>query len=347
MKAVVKMHDGVGGWVVKEMTREDPGPKDVEIQIKAIGICGSELHLYHDNHFYTPGTIVGHEFSGVISRVGSEVTEWRVGDRVISENHRTACGECEYCKTGHPMFCKDRKSMGYATNGGWAEYTLMPARLLLKIPDNVTYEEASMTEPCTIVINALCFRAPVQAGGTILVQGAGTIGMLAAMVAKAAGAGKVILTGTEIDREVRLPIARKLKQIDEIIDVSSSDLYQEIMARTDGNGVDMVVEASGAVTAINEAIRLVKKTGRIVAIGEAASEKIEFTWNAAIFRACDITFTYGAEYESWKLALQFMSDGMIDLQPMITHRLLLSEFHEGFKLLETKKGIKVILYPED
>lgn len=347
MKSVVKMHDGVDGWVIKDMIRDDPGPGDVEIKIKSIGICGSELHLYHDNHFYTPGTIVGHEFSGVISRVGSEVVDWKVGDRVVSENHRTACEKCEYCKTGHPIFCKSRKSVGYASNGGWAEYTLMPARLLLKIPDNVTYEEASMTEPCTIVINALCFRTPVRAGETVLVQGAGTIGILAAMVAKAAGAGKVIMTGTEIDRDVRLPIAKTLDKIDQIIDVSSSDLYEEIMELTDGKGVDMVVEASGSVTAINDAVRLVKKMGRIVAIGEAAYDKIEFTWNAAIFRACEITFTYGAGYESWKLALQYMSNGMLNLKPLITHRLPLEEFHEGFRLLETKKGIKIVLLPEN
>lgn len=345
MRAIVKMHDGKDGWQVKDMPREDPKPNEVEIQIKAIGICGSELHLYHDNHFYTPGIIVGHEFAGTISRVGENIIKWHVGDRVVSENHKTACGECEYCKTGHPMFCKSRKSMGYATNGGWAEYMCMPARLLIPIPDNVLYDEASMTEPCSIVTNALCFRAPIHPGEIILVQGCGTIGLLCTMVAKAAGAGKVIITGTTPDREIRLPLAARLGAIDRIIDITQENLYDEIMKITDGKGVDMVVEASGAVSAINGAVKLVKKTGRIVAIGEAQADEINFTWNAAIFRACTVTFSYGAEYEAWKLALQYMMDGKLNLKPMITHRLPLEKFHEGFELLERKEAVKVILDP--
>lgn len=345
MKAIVKMHDGKDGWLVKEMPRQDPKPGEVEIQIKAIGICGSELHLYHDNHFYTPGTIVGHEFAGVISRVGENVTNWKVGDRVVSENHRTSCGECEYCKTGQQMFCADRKSMGYATDGGWTEYTCMPAKWLLSIPEDVTYEEASMSEPCSIVTNALCIRTPIKAGETVLVQGCGTIGMICAMVAKAAGAGKVIITGTEIDREVRLPIASELGMIDHIVDISTEDLHKVVMDITEGKGADMIVEASGAESAINDSIKLVRKMGRIVAIGETPTEEIKFAWTSAIFRACTVTFTYGACYDAWKLALQYMKDKKLNLKPMITHKLPLEQFHEGFELLENKKGVKVILHP--
>jgi len=345
MKAVVKMFDGKEGWKIQDMPRVDPKPNEVEVQIKAVGICGSELHLYHDNHFYTPGTIVGHEFAGVISRVGDDVKAWKPGDRVVSENHKTACGECEYCKTGQTMFCPERKSMGYAVNGGWTEYICLPAKLLLRIPEGVSYEEATMSEPCSIVTHALCFKEPVQAGETVLVHGCGTIGLLSAMVAKAAGAGRVIITGTEFDREVRLPVAEQMEMIDHVFDISKVDLESEIMRLTDNKGVDMIVEASGAVSAINESIKLIRKLGRIVAIGEAPADQISFTWNAAIFRACTIAFTYGAFYPAWKLSLQFMEQGKIKLKPLITHELPLEQFHEGFKLLEEKKGLKVILKP--
>lgn len=346
MKSVVKFKDGKDGWEIRDIPREDPAPGEVEIQIKAAGICGSELHLYHDNHFYTPPVVVGHEFAGVVSRIGEGVKAWKPGDRVVCENHKTSCGVCEYCKIGQPIFCKARKAVGYAVNGGWTSYICMPERLLLRIPDPVSYEEAAMTEPCSILAHALCHKAPIKAGETVLVQGCGTIGLIGAMTAKAAGAGMVILTGTDEDEGIRFDVAQKLGVIDHIINVSRKDLLTEVQAITGGRGVDMVVEASGALQAIDAALKLVRKNGRIVAVGEAPSDEILFKWNAAIFRACTVTFTYGSEFEAWRRSLQFMEEGKLNLKPLITHKLPLHEFHKGFELLESKKGIKVMLIPE-
>lgn len=345
MKAVVKLHDGAEGWEIKDVDRIAPKEDEVEIEIKAAGICGSELHLYHDNHFYDPGAVVGHEFSGVISKLGEKVTGWHVGDRVVAENHKTSCGVCDFCKTGHPMFCKKRKSVGYAVNGGWTSYVTMPAKYLLSIPEGVSFEEAAMTEPCTILVHALCFKQPICVGETVLINGCGTIGLIGAMVAKAAGAGKVIITGTNIDVDKRFPVCRAIG-VDHIINVEVDDILKEVEVLTNGMGVDFVVEASGAPSAISISTKILRKNGRIVAIGEAPSNEIRYDWNASIFKAATIAFTYGADYPAWKLSLELMKEKKLNLIPLITHRLTMYDFKKGFELLESKQAIKVIMLPE-
>lgn len=346
MKAVVKFKDGKDGWEIRDVPRLDPKDNEVEIQVKAAGICGSELHLYHDNHTYTPGTIIGHEFSGVVSRVGKDVKGWKAGDRVVSENHKACCWECDYCRSGKPVFCTTRRQVGYKENGGWTSYICMPAKLLIPIPDNVSYEEAAMTEPCTVAVQALCIKAPVKTGETVLIQGCGTIGLINALVAKAAGASMVIVTGTDADEKTRLPIARKLTEIDRVINISKENLSEEIMRLTKGKGADMVVEASGSEKAINSAIDLVRKEGRIVAIGETATPEVSVKWHAAVFKACSIIFTFGAEFEAWRKALQLMGSKQVNLLPLITHRLPLVEFEKGFKLMDEKAALKVMLLPK-
>ncbi len=345
MKAVVKFKDGKDGWEIRDVQRQDPKPGEVEIKIQAAGICGSELHLYHDNHSYTPPVVVGHEFCGIISRVGEGVKSWKVGDRVVAENHKTVCGACEYCRTGFPVFCTERRTPGYAVDGGWTNYFSTPTRTLIKIPDNVSYEEAALTEPCSVAVEALCERVPVKAGEIVLVHGCGPIGLLNAMVAKAVGAGMVIITGTNVDKDIRLPIANKLG-FDRVININETDLKKEIMEITDGRGVDMIVEASGSEAAINSSIGLIRKRGRIVAIGEVAKPEITFRWNDAIFRGCSITFSFGATYKAWKYSLDLMSAGKIDVKSLITHKFPLEKWEQGFKLMDSKESLKVLLVPE-
>lgn len=344
MKAVVKFKDGKDGWEIREVARKAPSDDEVELEIQAAGICGSELHLYHDNHYYKPPVIVGHEFTGVISRVGKNITGWRVGDRVVSENHVTACGTCAYCRTGNMALCKGRIPLGYALDGGWTNYICMPTKLMIRVPDNVTDEEAAMVEPTAILTEALCVKEPIQAGETVLIQGCGTIGLLGAMVAKAAGAGKIIVSGTEMDEDVRLPIARKLA-VDRVVNIDRENLEDIVAEMTDGNGVDMLVEASGSPKGIAGAVSLVRRLGRIVAIGEAPKPEIAFPWNAAIFKACTVKFTFGSNYRAWHLALQYMSERKIDVGQLVTHRISMADFADGFRMLEEKKAVKIILYP--
>lgn len=346
MKAVVKFKDGKEGWEIRDVDRPDPKENEVEIKIMATGICGSELHLYHDNHAYTAPVVVGHEFCGEIVRVGEKVTKWKVGDRVVSENNKSVCGACEFCRTGRPILCPERKPVGYKVNGGWTSYFCTPEHLLIRIPDNVSFNEAAMTEPVSVATQALIVRKTVNIGDVVLVQGCGTIGLINAMVAKAIGAEKVILTGTDIDEEMRLPIARKLS-IDRIVNVEREDLQAIIKEETQGKGVDVIVEASGADSAIYNMVGLLKKTGNIVAIGETLKKDLKFPWVEAVFKSCAIHYSFGATYEAWKLALNLMEQEKLNLNALITHEIPLESFREGFELLEKKEALKIIMHASD
>ncbi|HHX36567.1 MAG TPA: alcohol dehydrogenase catalytic domain-containing protein [Clostridiaceae bacterium] len=344
MIGVVKFKDGKDGWELREIDRPDPKADEVEIEVQAAGICGSELHLYHDNHVYEPPVVVGHEFCGVITRVGEEVKNFKVGDRVVSENNKRTCGVCEFCRTGRAILCRDRKSVGYKVNGGWTKYFCTPEKWLFRLPDHVSFEEGAMTEPISVATQALFVKKTVTIGDIVLVQGCGIIGILNAMVAKVLGADKVIITGTSADEDVRLAIAREVG-IDYVVNVETPDLKQFVSELTDGKGVDVIVEASGSDKAIYEMTDLIKKTGNIVVIGETAKKDIPIRWTDLVFKAATLYYSFGAGYEAWSMALYLMEKKLINLKPLVTHRLPLEEFRKGFELLETKKALKVILKP--
>jgi len=342
VKAVFKFKDGKNGWEIRDIPRTNPKENEVEIKVKFIGVCGSELHLYHDKHKYDPPVVVGHEFSGIISRVGKDVIKWKVGDRVVCENHTTSCRECEFCRNGQEQFCPSRKAMGYATNGCWTEYVYRPTWLLHKVPSSVSLEEAALVEPTSITVFALCERTN-NIKDLVLVEGCGPIGMISAMVAKARGAKKVILTGIDVDKKFRIPIAKQLG-IDEVINVTEIDLKEKIMELSFGKGADFVIEASGSEKAINDAVDLVKKTGQIIVIGETEKD-IMFNWNKAIFKACSLLFTLGSNFNSWKMSLDLLEERKINLLKIITHKLPLENWEEAFKLMESKEAAKVLLIP--
>lgn len=345
MRGIVKYKDGKDGWECRELPRTEPAKNEVEIKVKAIGICGSELHLYHDNHFYTPPVVVGHEFSGVIARVGEGVTDYRVGDRVVAQMDKGACGKCEYCRRGMPNFCPHGKAVGYDIDGGWAEYYCTPENLLFKLPDTVSFEAATMAEPCNVICQALIVKQTVKPGDVVLVQGCGTIGVLAAMVAKAIGAGKVLITGTDVDEPVRIPICNKIEAIDQTVNVMRQDLAEEVRTQTGGKGADVVIEASGAEAAINSMFDVLKKTGNVVILGEAAKDKIAVDWNKILLKSCTVYFSFGEVYDAWDSAVKLIQGGKLELEKLITHTLPLEEFRKGFALLEKKAAMKVILKP--
>lgn len=346
MKAVVKQRDGKDGWIYTDVERKDPKPNEVEIRVKCIGICGSELHLYHDNHFYTPPVVVGHEFCGEISRVGEQVTDWKVGDRVVAQLDKGACGTCEFCRKGMANFCSQGKAVGYDEDGGWAEYYCTPENFLFKLEDQVTYEEGAMAEPLNVICQAEYVKETLRPQDIVMVQGCGTIGLMAAMTAKALGAAKVIVTGTNADEAVRLPVARSIDAVDLVVNVEKEDLRQIIAKETGGRGADVIVEASGAGPAIAMMAELIKKTGSIVVLGETAAEEIKLNWNKFLLKTCKIIFSFGEVYDAWNLAVKLLASKKLELEKLITHKLPLSQFKKGFELLESKEGLKVLLYPE-
>ena len=344
MKALVKFKKGVGFVELRELPRPSVAQDEVLIRVRAAGICGTDVHIYHDEYPYYPPVTLGHEFSGEIVEVGEEVHSWKLGDRVVAEPHTRACGVCYYCRTGNPQICPHKRSIGWGIDGAFAEYLAMPVWLLHRMPDNVSFQEAALTEPTAVATSAVNIATGVEVGDTVVVFGPGPIGLLAAQVAKASGASWVMVIGTPSDSEIRLPVAEELGA-DCVLNVAEADPVQKVMAMTGGRGADLVVDASGAQVAINQAVAMIRPLGRICAIGLTGKEEIAFTWDKAVFKSCRIQFSLSSSYLGWEQALSLIASGEVKVDRLITHRVSLEDWSSSFEAAASGKAIKVLLMP--
>ncbi len=346
MQALVKTAKGKGLVEIREVPVPEIGDNEVLIEVKAAGICGTDLHIYHDEFPYWPPVILGHEFAGIIAEIGENVEDWNVGDRVVGEPHTLACGKCWLCRTGNRQICPEKRSPGWGIDGCFAKYMRYPEpELLHKMPDTLSFEKASLVEPTANVVSDVLERGVIQPVDFVVVIGPGPIGLLAAMAAKAGGAAKVVVIGTDADEQLRLAAARKIKSIDYVINVNKEDPSNIVMDLTEGRGADLVVEASGSAPGIASAFQFVRKLGRITAIGLTGKEKIEFPYDAGMFKSVEFTFNLSTRYTSWDKAIQLLDSRKIDTSPLITHQGGLEKWKEFFTDLENKKGIKGIFLP--
>ncbi len=345
MLALQKVAEGVGNIEVREVPEPEPGPGWVKIEVKAAAICGTDLHIRDDTFPYWPPVTLGHEFSGVITGLGEGVEDWAVGDRVVAEPHTLACGKCWLCRQGHIQVCAHKRSPGWGIDGAFAKYLVMDAKLLHRLPDSVSFDAGALVEPTANTVHDVGERAKVEPEDFVVVLGPGPIGLLAAQVAKGAGAREVMIIGTPADAELRLPVARHVG-IDHVVNLGEQDPAELVMELTGGRGADLVVECSGAAPAINSAVQLVRKKGRICVIGMTGRDKIEFTWDAAIFKGIDVFFNISTSYTSWDRAISVIEKGKVNAEALITHREPLQNWEAVFEALDQQKGIKALLIPE-
>lgn len=342
MKAVVKTGKGPGLVELKDIAEPTPKPNEVLIEIKAAGICGSDIHIYHDEHPYWPPVILGHEFSGVIKSVGEEVKGWRPGARVVAEPHTRACGVCYLCRTGNIQLCSQKRAPGWGIDGAFAKYLVMPYHLLHSIPEGVSFAEAALAEPAAIAVSAL-ERSLIQVEHFVVAFGPGPIGLLSAMVAKGAGASQVILIGRTSSAK-RLQVARELN-IDHVVDSNKQDILDLVGKLTHEQGADLVVDASGAQEAIAKGIEMLRRGGRFCAIGVSRQEEIGFPWDKALFKACNLTFCFSSSYTSWDKALSMMASGKIKAKLLVGGKWPLEEWSLAFQAVERREVVKALLIP--
>lgn len=344
MFGLFKTDKGPGNMALLESPVPNPRPDEVLIEVKAAGVCGTDIHIKHDTFPYWPPVIMGHEFSGVVVEAGTDVTGFKVGDRVVAEPHTKACGKCELCRTGHIQLCTAKRSPGWGINGAFARYLTMPEHLLHRIPDSMSYEEGALVEPAANVIQDVLERGRVEPNDFVVVLGPGPIGLLSVMAAKAAGASVVALVGTLVDEEIRLPIGKKVGA-DEIIIADREDVVERIRNLTDDRGADLVVEATGAPAAIATLPQLVRRLGRITAIGMTGGSKVSFPWDTAIWKVCTIFFNLSTGYTSWDKTIGLMGSKKIDVTKIITHVTPLEEWETIFNKIEQMQVVKALLIP--
>lgn len=266
MKGLYKTAPGPGNMELRDAEVPKPGPGQVLIEVKAAGICGSDLHILHWDIAFAmkPPMIIGHEFSGVIVETGSGVEGWKPGDRVTAEPSAIICGECRYCRTGAYNLCANRRVMGYWVDGVFAEYVVAGAVRLHRLPDRTSFEEGALTEPLACCVHAVHELTGVEVGDFVAVTGPGAIGLLCAQLAKAEGA-VVMMVGTNVDRD-RLAKAKELG-IDYCVNLQERDPLEAVRELTEGYGADIVFECSGAAPAAAMGIELARKQGKYTQVG--------------------------------------------------------------------------------
>lgn len=343
-RVLVKTARGPGHLELREVPVPQIAPDEVLIRVRACGICGSDLKIQDDKHPYTPPVVIGHEFAGEIAEVGSGVTGWVVGDRVVSEQHTHACGRCRQCLTGNAFACASKRAPGYFVDGAFAEFIKVPAWLLHRIPDNLSFVEAAFSEPSAVAAHGVLDRTGIAPEDTVLILGCGPIGLVAAKMVQAAGAAQVIITGIDRDEQVRLPKARELG-IDHVVNVMQTDLAALLDDLTGGEGADVVIELSGALPAISQGFQLARRLGRVGIIGQPPTDEVAIPYREALFRALTVSFSYSSKYTSWERVLSLFERGAIDPAPFITHVLPLDEWERGFDLSRSGEAVKVVLEP--
>jgi L-iditol 2-dehydrogenase len=344
MVGLFKTDKGPGNMALLEAPVPSPSSNEVLIEVKAAGICGTDIHIKHDSFPYWPPVIMGHEFSGVIIEVGPEVSGYKVGDRVVAEPHTKACGKCELCRTGHIQLCASKRSPGWGINGAFARYLSMPEHLLHRIPDSMTYEEGALVEPTANVVQDVLERGRVEPNDFVVVIGPGPIGLLSVMAAKAAGARAVALVGTQLDEETRLPMGQEVGA-DAIIVADRENAVERVMELTNNRGADLVVEASGAPAAISSLPHLVRRMGRISVMGMTGGQEVNFPWDTAVWKVCTIIFNLSTGYTSWEKTIGLITSKKMNVKKIITHVAPLDEWQTAFEKVEKMQAVKVLLTP--
>lgn len=342
MKALVKYASGVGNVELRDV--EEPVCKDnqVKIEVRYCGICGTDLHVYYDRFRNYPPVILGHEFSGVIVEVGSDVRNHQIGQRVTVLGAMTVvCGRCQFCRQGEFMFCPERRGMGHGVNGAFTRYVLAREDQLFELPPDLPAEQGALIEPFAAAVHAVCEMSEFRLGDTVLVSGPGPIGLMCLKLLVAAGI-RTLVAGVTADA-IRLDLARQIGAA-RLVDVEAEDLLTVVQDETECGGVDLALECSGVASSVSNCLQSLRPLGRLTQVGHFGKE-ITMPYDLVAFRQIRITGSVGYTADSWRRSLQILADGKIDLADLITHRLPLSQWREGFQTFENGTGLKVLLIP--
>ena len=353
MKAAVKKEPGPGRIEILDVPVPEIGDDDVLLEIKAAGLCGSDLAFAEGDHadILFPPVILGHEFSGIVSKAGKNVTEWREGDRVVSENTGKICGKCYACMTADYLSCPSRLGLGYGMDGGFARYCKIHGETLkrfsnslIRIPDEMSFEEAAILDPACNAYMAVVQEGKLLAGEDVVVFGVGALGQFSIEAARAAGASRIIAVGLAPDKD-RFELA-KVHGATDFIFADKSDPVNEVKKITDGEGAALAVDCAGANAVLRQAFFIVRTKGVIVKIGYDRAP-FDCSLDDLVGRAVSVKGHFGYDSVSWRNVIKLFKAGKFSLKTVITHKFKISQINEALELLRRREAVKIILYPED
>ena len=340
MMGLSKLHPEEGIWEVENQPIPDIGPNDVLIKIVKSAICGTDVHIYKWDDWAQATVpcpmIVGHEYVGVIEKCGSEVTHLKKGQRVSGEGH-VVCGQCRNCRAGKRHLCRNDRGVGVHRQGSFAEYLSLPSSNVFPIPDEISDDLAAIFDPLgNAVHTALSFDL---VGEDVLITGAGPIGIMAASICKFVGARNVVITDVN---PYRLDLAKKMGAT-RTVDVSKESITDVMDDLGMVEGFDVGLEMSGVESAFQQMIETMNNGGKIALLGIPPSGKMDIDWNLVVFKGLVIKGIYGREmFETWYKMTSMLQAGLV-IDPVITHRLPISDFQKGFDAMLSGQCGKVVL----
>ena len=339
MRALVKSKPGPGIWMVEDAPVPELGVHDVMIRIRKTAICGTDVHIYNWDEWsqrtLQVPRIVGHEYFGVVERVGAEVEAFRPGERVSGEGHIT-CGFCRNCRAGRRHLCRHTVGVGVNRDGAFADHLVIPAENVYRIPDDLPDEIASILDPFgNATHTALSFDL---VGEDVLVTGAGPIGMMAVGVARHVGARHIVVTDVN---DYRLALARKMGAT-RTVHVPQEDLRQVMSELGMKEGFDVGLEMSGHGPAFRQMLDVMNHGGKVALLGiMPGPEAVD--WNQVVFKGLTVKGIYGREmFETWYKMVAMLQGGL-DLAPVVTHRYPVAAFQEAFDVMRSGRSGKVVL----
>lgn len=331
---------------VTDVDEPQVGAEDVLIQVEACGICGSDIHGYDGSTGRRiPPLIMGHEAAGVVVSVGSDVDDLVAGDRVTFDS-MVSCGKCEFCRSGHQNLCNNRRVLGvscgeYRRHGAFAERISVPRRIVYLLPEGMPFEHAALVEAVSVGVHAVNV-SPIKLGDSVVIVGAGMIGLLTLQAAKAAGATRVIAVDIN---DNRLQVAKQLGATD-VLRSDLCDVPAAIREMTGGRGADVALEVVGATVTIKTAIESVRKGGHVTLVGNV-SPTIELPLQSVVTREISLQGTCGCNGE-YPQCIELMSSGAINVAPLITSQITLADAPQWFERLHAgdPEQMKVVVRPQ-
>lgn len=341
MKVVMKVESGYDHMEIMNIPEPVVEKDLVKIKIAYSGICGTDLHAFKGTYASTKTPVVlGHEFSGIVTEIGSDVKKVKVGDRVTSETTYKTCGTCIYCQSKDYNLCSNRKGIGTHQNGSMAQYTVSREESIHILPNNVSLLSAALTEPLACGVHAGVEKGDIQAGDVVCIFGVGAIGLLLSQVAKAKGA-IVILAGLTSDAE-RFEVGKKIG-VDRTVDQMKENISEIVSEMTNGVGVDKVFECSGAVPALNKGLEIVKKKGRVVQMGVFPKEKEEIATDLILHKEIEYIGSRSQKPSSWEKSMSLLAAGTVVPEIIVTKIVSLDDWREGFEASIKGEGVKAVI----
>lgn len=329
MRGLTKTAPGPGHMELTERPETAPPPGHVVLRVLGAGICGTDLHIEAGEYPTVVPVTVGHEVAGEVVEAGEGVDGAWVGARVVSETYYSTCGHCPYCLAGRTSICPERRSIGTHVDGAFAPRLVVPVTNLHRIPDWLDAHVAAMSEPVACVCNSVLDRSDLREGDEVLVTGPGTVGLLAAQVARAAG-GTVHVRGMPRDRS-RLEAAQRLGFATSTTDDGPLE-------------ADVAIECSGHESGMAFALESVRPGGRYVLMG-LAGRPVTIPFDLVCFHELTVTAGFASTKSSWALAMSLIERRAVDLEPLLSEVVPLERWQDAFAATRAGEGIKFVLDP--